>query len=1248
MWRGEFWTLRVINTPQLGGDYSVEEVIPVTKTTVVYEIARKIVTTTTADVSGEVETETIYLLGTETLSLLGEVEEIIEDAEFAEVDGEILRAEVRQFLSASLLSSETRTLVATIKSGYRPLNEDEMGIDLGVTRSLRITRLLPDARNSRVVLEFDYSLDGSSREGSFYRTIDINTGLVAELRVEVTPDTVVVPKGGTASVTLVVGNLEPEELGEDPAGSITFNADADVTVVAVGDAVLDSFNRRFEQTLQVAVAEDAAEPSYDVVVEVSLRGRVFKTEFTVDVNDPPEYDSDSETRLEVYESYVSGEEPSSKTFALRIVDPDGGLQTLNAGDLRLEVVDFAFDMPVAGLDYTDNDYFTLSGDVVEHGGSANSNGNSNGNSNSNSNSLAVSLTLVGKLAMPYGSVVELRLYGVTDGYDDFEQRLLVRVEDVASTLELSSETATLRLGEEAVIELGDFSDGSSIGGSYRPTVVITKVPDDLVVRYDEDAGAVTLLRLNIEDIGEVKDVELVALDNSGGRTVVTITVERLALLPEIVPPKPLLIAVGETGTLQARLAEDTELEVQWNALSVPGIAVETRSLSLGGHAELSLAALDSVREGEHRLTLIAEGGSYTRTATLFVVVAAAEAKPRLKLSLLAADSSGERATIATLSPTLTALWLQADSEGTLPPLEMLKENETDSFVSFQITVELRREGVPPAAMAEVVQVEVGESDTGLSLMEPIGAQIAGLVPVEGDEVSLSIDHWIDGAPSDTLIVGDALSLPVLGRAIFDRDNDGLDDSIEQDPGDPAPGVLGPATARITAEFAGGTVGGGNEVSLSLGNLARSLALAECDGVSLTLTLPLDGNENPVTGCSAGPSFSDASLTESVMSAFGSGTYQLFDLLATFDSGGLADPDKFLLISLPLPPAEPQTAYRVYRFDGTEWVPVIDAGLSSGSGSGAIGPGVQGATVNGEDGESFSFYAFDFNRDGSVPLLLLVESVPGEAPSIQVASMYRDRLIDIEAGMPETIPLVVPLDGLVASFTAEVTGGNVRAEIQTTMGDGVEMVFSAVLTGLKRTKNGAEEVVIVAYDVDNRVVATTKVYVAVGNQAPEIRFRPLLANGELGEAITTTIKLEPNSETVVIVEIDDPDDDVSFVLGLMEDGGDVAELVPRLGLSDGEQVTNRLILTSEGARSPFKVTLTATDQSDLSMTPSNLQVCVLNESGVCPAASKGGGGGGGSGGSGGGGGGGGLLWLFLAAPALPARLRRRRAARVRSG
>ena len=57
-------------------------------------------------------------------------------------------------------------------------------------------------------------------------------------------------------------------------------------------------------------------------------------------------------------------------------------------------------------------------------------------------------------------------------------------------------------------------------------------------------------------------------------------------------------------------------------------------------------------------------------------------------------------------------------------------------------------------------------------------------------------------------------------------------------------------------------------------------------------------------------------------------------------------------------------------------------------------------------------------------------------------------------------------------------------------------------------------------------------------------------GGRGEQITTTFELEPNSETEVIVEIDDPDGDENFVLELTGGGGGIAEFVPRLSLVAG--------------------------------------------------------------------------------------------------
>ena len=554
---------------------------------------------------------------------------------------------------------------------------------------------------------------------------------------------------------------------------------------------------------------------------------------------------------------------------------------------------------------SENDYFELSTTAAIR-----EQGNINESASGQRNSLAVTLTLVGKLAMPYGSVVELRLSGVSDGdgSGDIVGSLLVRVEDVAPVFKLATNTVAL-LDEEARIPLAILSDGSTGGSGVSPIVLVVEAPDDLLVRYDEAGRAVTLLRLNAEREGQTGKVKLVALDSQGGRTELTITVDRPALLPEIVPPRPLLLVAGEeTRTLQARLAKDTDMDVTWSVASssVPGIDVAVDEILTGGHAELSLSASKTAVESEHQLLLTASDGNYTRTATLFVAVVAADAKPRLKLSLTSAGS-----TVASFSSTLAALSVKADLEGILPDATLAPA----AALSFRITIEHRREGVPlPLTMTTTVAtVEVGEEATGHSIEEPFGLQLASLSLAVGDEVYLSIAHLINDAPTDDFIVGDILVLPVLAEVILDSDNDGLDDSLES-----GPGTLGPV-AR--AEFAEGTGGGADEVSLSLGNVARSLALAECGGVTLTLTLMVDESGSTVTGCGGETRTLQAMLAESVKGEFGVGTYQFFDILATFDSGR-ADSDAFLLITLHLPLAEPQTEYRIYRYDFDEekWVP----------------------------------------------------------------------------------------------------------------------------------------------------------------------------------------------------------------------------------------------------------------------------------------------------------------------------------------
>ena len=60
-----------------------------------------------------------------------------------------------------------------------------------------------------------------------------------------------------------------------------------------------------------------------------------------------------------------------------------------------------------------------------------------GSANGKPNSLTWTLTLTGVLATPFNSVVQLRLFGVTDGFDGFEQYLTVQVKNRPPQLELA-------------------------------------------------------------------------------------------------------------------------------------------------------------------------------------------------------------------------------------------------------------------------------------------------------------------------------------------------------------------------------------------------------------------------------------------------------------------------------------------------------------------------------------------------------------------------------------------------------------------------------------------------------------------------------------------------------------------------------------------------------------------------------------------------------------------------------------------
>ena len=341
--------------------------------------------------------------------------------------------------------------------------------------------------------------------------------------------------------------------------------------------------------MQVRALPSGDEPRYEVQVVVRLPGEpVARARFSVDINDPPSYQGAE--LLMVLESGETTE--TTQEYLLTIVDPDGGTKLLEPSKLALEVVSFESDTSVENLDHT-NDYFDLAAGVVSHEIS-----DENAAASGNRNSLAVTLTLTGRLATPYGSVVELRLQGVGDGYgEQLSQRLLVRVVDVPPTFELETTTIAVFPDQEVVLlPVTRFSDGSADEGDTGLRVVVLEAPDDLVVKFDSaegDLGAITLRRLNASRSGDA-EVKLAVLDAQGGQTEVTIEVERPSLLPQIVPPQPLFIAAGdEMQTRQVRLVADTELEVTWTAVSdaEPDEIVKVQvSLLPGGHAELSMTA----------------------------------------------------------------------------------------------------------------------------------------------------------------------------------------------------------------------------------------------------------------------------------------------------------------------------------------------------------------------------------------------------------------------------------------------------------------------------------------------------------------------------------------------------------------------------------------------------------------------------------------------------------------------------------
>ena len=817
--------------------------------------------------------------------------------------------------------------------------------------------------------------------------------------------------------------------------------------------------------------------------------------------------------------------------------------------------------------------------------------------------------------------------------------IVVRVVAGAAPVFELEETSSVAVFMEKSIPVKFFSDGSG-GSSGGPTVMVLEAPDDLAVKFDEDAGdygAITLRRLSEEPDGNgerSREVKLVVLDGQGGRTVITIDIERLAPLPEIeiseIQSHLLLLPLGQSRPLAASLKGGAVAGVMWRVEVSRGDSVEVSDIDEQGSFTVTAS---SYKTGESELKLSAfDDNGRRRERSLPVVVLAAEAKPRLKLSAILPDplDPAKTATVSGFAVT-DDIWIEAALEGAVPSIY-----DSAATLSFRIRIaKLGADGMPEGDVVQLTaaaQVEGGDGAPALRIeLVPVGAQMMASLSLKvGDLVQVSIGHLVDGEVSAGVIAGDALLLQVLATAMVDGDNDGLSDAVG---GETEPDILGPITAAIVEVTDSGVnlPEGAVTVSLSLGDLARSLGLGGCGGVTMTMTMTL-GAADGLTGCGDAnliDRLAIKTLTMAAQEQFGDGDYQLFDFSATFDSSEV-DPGEFLVINMPV---DPET-YRVYRFaaETAMWVPVIGAGLPDQPGIG--GQGVLDST----DDCKTCFYALDVDRDGSVELLLLfVPLVPGD-PGFAVDPSFQGRRIDIDAG-DKVAPTIIPILGL-GELTATVTG-NAYVEgryIQMETGGGI--VGPAVeLRGLKRTRNGPEQVVVEAFDESGEAVATIALYVSVRNQAPEIEFR-LLSSGEP----TTSIALPPNTETVLVVMILDPDGDTDFALELTG-GGDVARLEPGANptvevdsVSGGSVVINRLILTSRGASPSFNLTLEATDRIDQSKSSGRLTVCV-NDTGKCPAAV------GGGGGTGSGSGGGGSLgpWA-LAALVLPLLLgwwRRRR-------
>ena len=786
--------------------------------------------------------------------------------------------------------------------------------------------------------------------------------------------------------------------------------------------------------------------------------------------------------------------------------------------------------------------------------------------------------------------------------------VVVAVEEGADPVFELEETISIAVFLEKSIPVKLFLDGS--GERSSPTVVILEAPNDLVVKFDKDAGdygEITLRRLDTgENEEQSREVKLAVLDAQGGRTEVTLDIERLAPLPEIkisgeitekidgdiivIEPNLLLFTLGEARFLAASLKGGSIAGVMWRAEVSKGDSVEVGAIDESGAFTLSASPL---KTGQSELTLTAFDDNGRRREQSFpVVVAAAKAKPRLKLSVSTRIDGSTKSAIVSGFAATDDISIEATLEGAVPSLEELgAAGKSIATVSFRITVaKFGADGTPGGSVILTATAKV-EGNAPALRIEPVlvrAEQLEELNLEVRDLVRVSIEHLV-ATGADEVIVGDALLLLVLTTAMVDSDNDGLSDAVG---GESEPDTLGPITAAVVPAVVGEAV----SLSLSLGDLARFLGLGGCGEVSLVLTL---GDDDKLVGCgdAAISQLAIKTLTMTAQDLFDDGEYQLFDFLATFDSSEIG-PDGLLVINLPF---DPET-HRVYRFDSdsNEWVLVIGAGLPNQPATGNSGvlnsiEGSPGALDSLEDDCKTCFYALDVDRDGSVELLLLLVPVDPEAPSFEVVDAdFQDRWFSIDAG--ETITIFLRGHGL-GGLTTTVTvaeNAHVRGRyIQTATIGG--LVGPAVeLYGLRRTRNGPVAVLVEALGEHGKAVASITFDVAVRNRDPMIKF--LLSGEEI-----TSLKLLKNTEIELDVIIADPDGDTEFDLALTS-GGDFAILKPGPNpnaavdtVSGDGVVINKLILTSgDDASPPFTLTFEATDRSDKSKSLESLTVCVLDD------------------------------------------------------